>query len=66
MIRFLGMFPMKLTHAIYLEGGPETSLYMHIGKTRLEKFGSWVSDTYETDSNDHFWKLPNIIGVRVK
>lgn len=66
MIRFLGMFPMKLTHAIYLEGGPETSLYMHIGKTRLEKFGSWVSDTYETDSNDHFWKLPNIIGVRVR
>lgn len=66
MIGFLGQFPMKLTHAIYMEGGPETSLYMNIGKARLEKIGSWVSDTYETDSNDHFWELPNVIGVRVK
>lgn len=66
MIRFLGMFPMKLTHAIYLEGGPETSLYVHVGTTRLNKIGSWVSDTYENDANDHFWKLPNVIGVRLK
>lgn len=66
MIGFLKQFPVKLTNAIYLEGGPETSLYVHIGTTVIEKVGSYVSQTYENDANDHFWELPNVIGIRVK
>lgn len=66
MIGFLKQFPVKLTNAIYLEGGPETSLYVNIGGKLIEKVGSYVSQTYENDTNDHFWKLPNIIGIRVK
>jgi hypothetical protein len=66
MIRFLQQFPMKLTHAIYLEGGPETSLFVRIGDTKIEKVGSYVSQTYENDLNDHFWKLPNVIGIKLK
>lgn len=64
MISFLKDLPLGLRHALYLEGGPETSLFLHSGNFRLEKVGSYVSDSYETDANDHFWKLPNVIGVK--
>lgn len=66
MIGFLQQFPMKLKNAMYLEGGPETSLYVNIGETKIEKVGSYVSQTYETDANDHFWPLPNVIGIRIR
>jgi hypothetical protein len=66
MIGFLKRFPLDLREALYLEGGPETSLYLKLPGLTMEKYGSYVSDTYETDKNDHFWKLPNVVGVRVK
>ena len=66
MIEFMRLFPFRLTHAIYLEGGPETSLYITIGNTVIQKIGSYVSDTYTNDDNDHFWKLPNVIGITLK
>ena len=66
MIHFILDFPFELTNAIYLEGGPETSLYVCIGDTVLEKLGSYVSHTYPTDKNDQFWKLPNVIGLKAK
>jgi hypothetical protein len=62
----LKLFPMKLINAIYMEGGPETSLFVNVGETQIEKVGSYVSQTYENDANDHFWKLPNVIGIRLK
>lgn len=67
MIHFLdAYFPTELVNAIYMEGGPETSLYAHIGDFCLQKVGSYVSNTYPTDSNDEFWPLPNVIGIRLK
>jgi hypothetical protein len=66
MIAFIQSFPFKLTNAIYIEGGPETSLYIKVGDTVIEKIGSYVSQTYPNDDNDHFWKLPNVIGMRLK
>lgn len=66
MIRFMLDFPFELTNAIYLEGGPETSLYVSIGDTVLEKLGSYVSVTYPTDENTQFWRLPNVIGLKAK
>jgi hypothetical protein len=66
MIRFMLDFPFELTNAIYLEGGPETSLYVSIGETVLEKLGSYVSVTYPTDENAQFWRLPNVIGLKAK
>jgi hypothetical protein len=58
--------PLKLKNAIYLEGGPETSLYVKAGDFELRRVGSYVSQTYENDRNDHFWPLPNVIGVKLK
>lgn len=66
MIGFLKQMPRGLHDAIYLEGGPETSLLIDVNGHCIKKVGSWVSDTWERDDNTHFWPLPNIIGVRKK
>lgn len=65
-IEFMQAFPNKLYHATYMEGGPQTSLYIKIGDTEISKIGSYVSDTYAHDNNVEFWKLPNVIGLRLK
>ena len=61
----MATFKDDLRNAIYLEGGPETSLYIDINDIRIEKIGSYVSQTYPTDDNNNFWELPNIIGIKV-
>ena len=71
MITFLQSLPFSLSHAIYLEGGPQTSLYIDLilpnGENFcVEKVGSYVSKTYETDENKQFWTLPNVIGLKAK
>jgi len=58
--------PYGLTNAIYIEGGPETSLYIRTGNRVVEKVGSYVSNTYATDNNMTFWALPNVIGMKLK
>ncbi len=64
MIDFMVGMPYHLRNAIYLEGGPETSLLIDVNGHCIEKVGSWVSDTWESDSNNHFWRLPNVVGVK--
>lgn len=66
MIDFIKQMPGGLHDVIYLEGGPETSLFIDVNGHCIEKVGSWVSDTWESDTNRHFWPLPNIVGVRSK
>ncbi len=66
MIRFLLAMPFNIRGAIYLEGGPEASLYINTPMKTVEKFGSYVSKTYANDKNDRFWKIPNVIGVKTK
>jgi hypothetical protein len=66
MIGFMTAMPYGLHDAIYLEGGPETSLLIDVNDHCIEKVGSWVSTTWERDDNNHFWRLPNIVGVRKK
>jgi len=64
MIDFMKQMPGGLHDAIYLEGGPETSLFIDVNGHHIQKVGSWVSTTWESDANKHFWPLPNIVGVR--
>ena len=66
MIAFMKQFPTPLHNAIYMEGGPETSLYVNVGDFCLQKVGSYVAGTYAKDTNETFWPLPNVIGIRVK
>ncbi len=63
MISFLLSFPFHLSNAIYLEGGPETSLYLNVNGKEIKRIGSYVSQTFPKDDNVEFWKLPNVIGI---
>lgn len=65
-IQFLLTMPLNIRTTVYLEGGPEASLYINTGDTIISKYGSYVSKTYARDDNDHFWKIPNVIGITRK
>ena len=64
MIRFLSRLMPDIRSTVYLEGGPEASLYIQTADTIISKIGSYVSKTYQNDLNDHFWKIPNVIGIQ--
>ena len=66
MISFLLGMPLDIRTTVYLEGGPETSLYVNTGDTVIAKFGSYVSNTCDNDDNDHFRKIPNVISLRIR
>lgn len=55
--------PLSITRAMYLEGGPEATLYARAGGETIERFGSYETDFNENDDNNVAWPLPNIIGV---
>lgn len=65
MIGFMKDMPFDLSHALYLEGGPETTLMIDVNGHCIQKVGSWISSSYENDKNDYFWNLPNIVGIRL-
>jgi len=64
MIGFLIQLIPDIRTTVYLEGGPEASLYVQTNDTIISKIGSYVSKTYANDNNDHFWKIPNVIGIK--
>ena len=66
MIGFLLCLISGIRTTVYLEGGPEASLYIESGDKIIAKYGSYVSKTYANDDNDHFWRIPNVIGIRPK
>lgn len=66
MISFLIDFQLNLRETIYLEGGPEASLYIHFPTQTIERYGTYVSKTWEKTDNCEFWKLPNVIAIRPK
>ncbi len=64
MIDFIISLIPDIRTTVYLEGGPEASLYIQTSDTIISKIGSYVSTTYANDNNDHFWKIPNVIGIK--
>jgi uncharacterized protein YigE (DUF2233 family) len=50
-----------IVNMMYLEGGPEASLYV---EGRWDRFGSYETGFYERDDNRSAWPIPNVIGVR--
>ena len=53
-----------LVAAQHMEGGPEAQLYVHVGATELEMFGSFETSFKENDQNSMAWPVPNVIGIR--
>lgn len=64
LIDMLQALPLDIDRAMYLEGGPEATLYARANGVELERFGSYETGFYESDGNDRAWPLPNVIGVR--
>lgn len=66
MINFLLNSELHIKTAMYIEGGPEASLYIKTQQNEIIKFGSYVSNACPNDKNTELRKMPNIIGVRKK
>ncbi len=66
MIGYLQKLLPGIRTTVYLEGGPEASLYINTGDTVIAKYGSYISNSRPNDDNDHFWEIPNVIGIRKK
>jgi phosphodiester glycosidase len=63
-IEVLRALPLDLKRLMYVEGGPEASLYLAVGgKVLVEEMGSFETGFREDDGNRRFWPLPNVIGV---
>jgi uncharacterized protein YigE (DUF2233 family) len=44
--------------AMYLEGGPEATLFVHVGEVLVERVGSYETGFHESDDNVAAWPLP--------
>jgi hypothetical protein len=55
--------PIAIHNAMYLEGGPEATLYLSSGEIELEMFGSYETGFNENDYNPVAWPIPNVIGI---
>ncbi len=63
-IEMLLQLPLNIYNAMYLEGGPEASLYFSAGDFEKELFGSYETGFILNDQNASAWKIPNVIGIR--
>ncbi len=65
--RLLLALPLKIAHAMHMEGGPEASLSIHAGGVDLDLSGSFETGFSPSDANLTQWPIPNVLGVsRVK
>ncbi len=62
-VNMLLNLPLEIRNMMYLEGGPEASLYLNAGGTVLRRFGGYETGFREHDCNFEYWPLPNVIGV---
>jgi hypothetical protein len=55
--------PINIYNAMYVEGGPEASLYIKINETEMNEVGSYETGFNENDDNNSAWLIPNVIGI---
>jgi len=58
--------PLGIVAAQHLEGGPEASLYVNPTGTSASSqmwVGSWETGFTESNDNEEFWPIPNVIGL---
>ncbi|MEM7370806.1 MAG: phosphodiester glycosidase family protein [Bacteroidota bacterium] len=65
-ISILQHLPLNIHNAMYLEGGPEASLYLDHPSKQLARVGSYETGFWESDGNRDFWPIPNVIGIKRK
>ncbi|MEI8202693.1 MAG: phosphodiester glycosidase family protein [Bacteroidota bacterium] len=65
-IEIMKLMPFDIQKAVYMEGGPEASMYICSGEFERDLFGNYVTYGYQMKNNEEIWKLPNVIGIRAK
>jgi hypothetical protein len=59
--------PLDLERLMYVEGGPEASLYVKVGgRVVVSEMGSFETGFFESNGNAAFWPLPNVIAFAAK
>jgi hypothetical protein len=62
LIEVLRALPLGLKRLMYVEGGPEASLYLAVdGRPLVSEVGSFETGFFESDDNQRFWPLPNVL-----
>jgi hypothetical protein len=62
-IDILLSLPISIRATMYLEGGPEVSLYVSAGGIEIEKFGTYAALFDDDNVNAQAWRIPNVIGI---
>jgi uncharacterized protein YigE (DUF2233 family) len=61
-IEILRALPLDLRRLMYVEGGPEASLYVAVkGHEPIAKVGSFETGFRELDDNRELWPIPNVL-----
>ncbi|KAF1075558.1 phosphodiester glycosidase family protein [Halodesulfovibrio sp. MK-HDV] len=55
---------LELVTAMYVEGGPEASMYLKTSKISRTWAGRYIGDFWNTENKQ--WSLPNVLGIRAK
>lgn len=55
---------LNLVTAMYVEGGPEASMYLRTPQTSRAWAGRYIGDFWNTENKQ--WILPNVLGIRTK
>jgi uncharacterized protein YigE (DUF2233 family) len=56
--------PYNIRNMMYLEGGPEASLYIETDIAIQRRVGSYETSFREDNANNSYWYIPNTIGIR--
>lgn len=63
-IDILMTLPLDIAVAMYVEGGPESQLYVGAGGVEREYVGSFESGFIESELNRRAWPVPNVVALR--
>jgi uncharacterized protein YigE (DUF2233 family) len=63
LIEMLLSLPLSLHNAMYLEGGPQASVYLSTKDLRLEKHGGWEGNPDGYSPIQVSWPIPNVLGI---
>ena len=67
LVNALLKLPLGLERLMYVEGGPEASLYVRAdGRAAVSEVGSFETGFFENDANRVFWPLPNVIAFSAR
>ncbi len=63
LINILKELPLKISRAMYTEGGPQAQLYINVSNKEFEFVGSYEVGSGNANKGSLSWPLPNVIGI---